>query len=204
MKKRQLTELIRRSAIKNGVGTADDIGRISLRQMELEIDKVYADAVALVVRDGQSLDYCTKTYNDVDIALDRTENVYYSSLPAVVLQLPQNKGVRQIKGTGTSRKFYPVTYEDVDTFEDMDIATHYDRTLYTLSGNDKVIYKNYSYDQHNIRSVTMKLIVRFTEFGWDEEISIPSGKSVEFADIVAKVIFQGKKFLDTSSDGQST
>jgi hypothetical protein len=49
----------------------------------------------------------------------------------------------------------------------------------------------------------MKVIPTFLSYDWTDDIPLPSGKLTEFTNIVAKQLFQSKKFLDTSADGVS-
>jgi hypothetical protein len=200
--KAQIIELVRREILSNGTLINDDLGKVSPRQVALALEQVYADAVFLMLKNSPNdLDFLTKNYNEVDINYDRTENSYYITLPATIVQLPNNGGVRLVKPHGTNFKFYPTSNEDVDLFEGMDVKTHYDRTLYLLDGQGKIKLINFDYASHNIRKVNLKLVVDFGEYAMTDEISIPSGKITEFTSILSKKLFQKSKVLDTSSDG---
>jgi hypothetical protein len=203
MIKGKLIEFIRREALQNGVGVNDDMRRVTLRQVEIAIDNLYGDVLFLLLKKSSDLDFFAKSYDNVAIQKNATSKQYYSDLPVNIVQLPDNLAVRLIKGNGTNRKFYPTDNESVDIYSDTDISTHYDKPLYIIDGLSRVRYINFDYASLNIRSVSMKLIPTFMSYTWDEEVPLPSGRITEFTNIVAKQLFQSKKFLDTSSDGVS-
>jgi hypothetical protein len=202
MKKGAFCELILRDAIKNGLLTTDDSKRISIRQVAAAADQIYADVIYLMIKDNESIDYFTKSYV-APIKKDTTTREYYVELDPEIVQLPNNAGVHVVKGAGSNRKFYPVTYGTLDLMDDMSVSNYYDRNVYVMDGQKKLIIKKFDYASQNITEVIMKLVVRFSEYGMDEEISLPSGKITEVSDMLAKKLFQNKKFLDTSSDGNS-
>lgn len=203
MEKNKLIELIRRAATENGTGIADDLRRVSPREIELATDNMWSDLLFLLLKDSQSMDFFIKSYDSVDVQFNSTSKEYYATLPAKVCQLPQNAGIKLVRGVGSNRKFIPTTNEDVDLFVDSDVAKYYDKTLYVLDGVSRIKFINFDYAQQNIRKVQIKLIPSFVEYAWTEDVPIPSGRISEFVNIVAKSLFSSKKFLDSSSDGVS-
>src|SRR5574343_1535684 len=149
MQKDKLLEQIRRQATKGGVGTADDLKRISLRECELAAENLWADMLFLLLKDSQSIDYFIKSYDNsgagIDIQYDRDTKEYYVEIPIKITQLPQNKGVHLVRGLGTNTKFLPTTNEDVDLFVDMDAMKYYDKILYILEGTSRIKLLRFDY-----------------------------------------------------------
>lgn len=201
MQKGKLLENIRRKALSNGIGSSDDLGKISLRSVEVATALLFADVIMMLIKNESDLEYFTKSYNNVSIDFDSTTKQYTSTLPCKIVQLPNNNGVLAVKGIGTNRIFYKSTYGDIDLYEDSDIKKYYDKTLYVLDGHDKIRYTNFSYDGHNIRNVMMKLIPDFMEYEFTDEVPLPSGRSTDFVNMVANQLFQQNILKDTSSDG---
>jgi len=205
MKKGALIEKVRQEVLQNGLLSNDDLGRYSFRKCELDIQSVWADSIAILVRDSASLDYFSKTYDGTDhagvpIEYDQDRKEYYIDLPVNILQLPANAGVCLVKPHGsTSRRFYPSNNAKIDLMMDLD-NKYYDRTLYVLDGQDRLRIVFFDYASRNVRKVTLKLIPDFLSYGSDEEVNLPSGKNVEFFNILAKSLFQSNKFKDTNSD----
>lgn len=203
MEKGKFIELIHRQAIQNGVGIPDDDKRITLNQTELAIDNLYSDMLSMVIKKSSDLDFFAKNYNSISILKDSAAKQYYSTLPISVIQLPNNAGIRLIRGQNSNHKFIPADNEKIDIYEDMDFNKYYDHTFFLMEGMTKVRYINFDYANLNIRYVNMKVIPTFLSYAWTDDIPLPSGKLTEFTNIVAKSLFQSKKFLDTSSDGVS-
>lgn len=201
MIKGKLLENIRRTVLSNGLGSSDDLGKISLKSVEVATALLFADVIMMLIKKDSDLDFFTKSYNDVTIDYDHDTKQYTSNLPCRIIQLPNNNGVVTIKGIGTNRTFLKSSYSNIDLFTDMGEANHYDKTLFVLEGHDKVRYTNFSYAAHNTRKVMMKLIPDFMEYTMDEEVPLPSGRTVEFTNIIAKQLFQSNKLKDTSADG---
>jgi hypothetical protein len=200
MIKSKLLQLIQNQCNQNGIGIADDLKRVSLRQCEVQADAMYNDLLFMLLKDSKSIDYFCKSYHGVPINYNRDTKEYTVTLPAPVVQLPANIAIHLVRGTFSNNKFYPTTNEDVDLFTDLD-SKYYDRTLYVLDGTTRIKLINFDYAQHNIREVQIKLIPSFVSYGWDEDVPIPSGRVSEYVGLVAKALFSNKKFLDSSSDG---
>ncbi|MHB8871672.1 MAG: hypothetical protein ACYC5G_04425, partial [Candidatus Doudnabacteria bacterium] len=190
MKKGALIEKVRQEVLQNGLLSNDDLGRYSFRKCELDIQLIWADAIAILVRDSASLDFFSKTYDGydhtgIDIVYDQDRKEYYINLPVNILQLPANAGVCLVKPHGaTNRRFYPSNNAKIDLMSDLD-NKYYDRTLYVLDGQDRLRIVFFDYASRNVRKVTLKLIPDFLSYGYDEEVNLPSGKNVEFFNILA-------------------
>ena len=163
MKKGALIEKVRQEVLQNGLLSNDDLGRYSFRKCELDIQSVWADSIAILVRDSASLDYFSKTYDGQDhtgvpIEYDQDRKEYYIDLPVNILQLPANAGVCLVKPHGaTTRRFYPSNNAKIDLMSDLD-NKYYDRTLYVLDGQDRLRIVFFDYASRNVRKVTLKLI----------------------------------------------
>lgn len=201
MQKGKLLENIRRTVLSNGLGSSDDLGKISLKSVEVATALLFSDVIMMLIKKESDFDFFTRSYNNISIDYDRDTNQFTSTLPCKIVQLPDNNGVVSIKGTGSNRLFYKSSNRSLDLHEDTDVKKYYDRTLYVLDGFDTVRYVNFDYRQANIRSVIMKLIPDFMEYGYDEEVPLPSGRTTDFVSIVAKQLFQQNVLKDTSADG---
>lgn len=199
--KAQLVELVRRRALQNGIGVNDDNARLTYRQVELELDQTFQDLIFLTLKASENdLNSYAKTYNNLNIKFDGEERVYYVKLPAEVIQLPNNIGIRLVQGVGeNARKFYRTSHEDIDMFMDTFVPSHYDRPLY-IKDKDRLLFKNFDFRSHNVRKIILKLVVPLSEYGDDEDVSLPAGRQTEFLDIVAKKLYSDRKFLDKSAD----
>lgn len=200
MNKQQICELVKRQAVQNGLMTADDSKRVSLRQVAAAMEQTYSDLVFLMIKDEMSSDYFTKSYK-LDINYDEDFNEYYCDLTFKTVQLPENKSIVTVRLIGSDRKAYPARQSDIDLIQDMLVKKYYDRILYLLDGQKKLIFKGFDYASKNVRSVNVKAIVSFSEYDWDEEVSLPSGKLTEITNMLAKTLFQNKRVLDLNSDG---
>ena len=205
MIKKKFLELVLRNAAQNGLMSNDDLGRISLRFVEAQMTTLYADALALLIKDEASMNMFVKMYNGddntgIDIQYDRNNKEYYAELPIVPVQLQQNRGIVSIKAAGTDRKFYQATQSDIDLSTDMDFAPYYDRLMYIVDGQDRVRFVGFDFASKNIRKVIMRLVPDFDSYEWTDEIVIPSGRVMELTNLLAKMLFQQDKFKDTNSD----
>lgn len=201
MQKGKLLENIKRTILSNGIGTSDDLGKISLRSVEVATALLFSDVIMMLIKKDSDLDYFTRSYNDVSIDYDHATKQYASDLPCKIVQLPNNNGVVAIKGIGSNRLFYKTSYANCDLYEDSDVKDFYDRNLYVLEGTNKIRYINFSYEAHNVRKVMMKLIPDFMEYGMTDEVPLPSGRSTDFVNMVVKQLFQQNILKNTSTDG---
>lgn len=201
MQKGKLLENIRRTVLSNGLGSSDDLGKISLRSVEIATALLFADVIMMLIKKDSDLDFFTRSYNGISIDYDSTTKQYTSDLPVNIVQLPNNNGVVAIKGIGSNKIFYKSSYGNIDLYDDLDIKTHYDRTLYVLEGVNKIRYINFDYASHNVRSVMMKLIPDFMEYSFTDEVPLPSGRTTDFTNMVARQLFQKNILKDVSSDG---
>lgn len=149
MIKSKLIELVRRTATQNGTGIADDLRRVSPREIELATDNMWSDLLFLLLKDSQSMDFFVKSYDSVDVQFNSTSKEYYATLPAKVCQLPKNAGIKLVRGVGSNRKFIPTTNEDVDLFVDMDAMKYYDKILYVLEGTSRIKLLRFDYASKN-------------------------------------------------------
>jgi hypothetical protein len=200
MLKKKLIESVRREAMSSGVGSVDDEKKITMREVEVALAMLWDDLLFLTLKDRPNdLNSFTKNYNQVEVKYDTLEKVYYCDLPAPVVQLPGNGGVRLVKPHGTDAKIYQCSHEQIDLFLDMDVYSHYDRGLWVKDA-DRILFKNFDWRSLSVRTVNLKLVVGFLEYDWNEDIPLPAGRETEFTNIVAQKLFK-RKPLETPGDG---
>lgn len=200
MIKKVLIEKVRRTALSSGTGSTEQAKRLTMKFVETMIADTFADIIMMLIKNESDLDFFTKSYYDIDVNYDMNTNEFTSLLPIKIIQLPGNNGIVLIKGKGSNRKFFKSSDTSIDIHTDSDVAKYYDRLLYVSEGNNKVRYVSFDFGSHNIRKVNMKLIPDFMEYGFNDEVSLPSGKITDFVNLVAKSLFQQKKQIDGTSD----
>jgi hypothetical protein len=201
MQKGKFLEAIKRTALDNGLGNSDDNGKLSMKFIEVTSSYLWADIIQLLVKKEEELDAFAKSYYDIPIQYNENTNQYYANLPVNIIQLNNNGGIRVVKPIGSGRTFYKSTVSDIDLNEDSELKGFYDRTLYVMEGQSRVVFYNYDYANKNIRKLHMRLIPDFMTYTMDEEIPLPSGRIMEVTNMIAKQLYSQKKVKDTSSDG---
>jgi hypothetical protein len=201
MQKGKFLESLKREVLKNGVGSSDDLGKVTMKQIEVVASYLWSDVIMMLVKKEEELDWFCKSYYDIPVQFNENTNQYYASLPVSTIQLPDNGGIRVIKAIGSGRIFYRSSVRDVDLNEDSELKGFYDRTLYVVEGQTRVVFYNYDYAQKNIRKLHMRLIPDFMTYTMDEELPLPSGRILEVTNMIAKQFYSNKKVLDTSADG---
>lgn len=118
-------------------------------------------------------DALTKTFV-LDILNDTVRNRRYSVLPASVLSITNNDGIRMITPTQEeSTAFLPRRIVDTFLMDGLDVGTITGLIFFSLEGNK--IYYSGSMDC-NWRQVLAKLALRFNEFEDNDEINLRKGR----------------------------
>jgi hypothetical protein len=106
------------------------------------------------------LDYCSKTYRNVDVLYDTELQQYYSVPPEQVVQLPKNKGLRHVSPMNAQEAYFiPLKQQSARVFNNLNSGKIARRPGYYFDGN-RVTYEWISTD---VTKVLMKLVVPFSK-----------------------------------------
>lgn len=207
MKKAQWIELVKRN-LDGGDAPVELRGRNHEREIELYLsiafDTVlnrkasqFQEMAAETGKDSWKWDALTKPYV-LDIKTDSVRDRKYSDLPAAVLSIVNNAGVRMVFPVKEeSSAFLPRWQTDTFLMDGLDVNLVTGLIYYTVEGQK--IY--YSGDMNcNWTSVMAKLVLKFNEFESDDEISVPEGKDAEILQL-AIGLMQSKQAMDIVDDG---
>jgi hypothetical protein len=188
MVKKQLIELIR-GRIMDGSASIDRLKEADPRRIELAIAAVLNTIFYDAFRNHSSnLDTYSKKYKNVAVTLDSTTNIYYSTLPANVVQFPRvSDGIMHINTMkGVNVTFVPLKDDDTEMMYGIESDLIDDVIKYIRKGN---IVEYYNFDL-TITAVRMDLVVDFTEWDMDEDIPIPSGQDMNIVNMVTQYLKQ--------------
>ncbi len=126
-----------------------------------------------------NLDLFTKTYSDVNVDYDSAQDVYYSTLPVAIVQLPvAGEGVRDIrlmKEKGI--KFVPMTTVAMSILNDESITS----VIGYCIRNNRIEYDS----KLSTNSLLLMRIVRpFEAIDEDEQVYIPAGMNEKLIEMV--------------------
>jgi hypothetical protein len=188
MVKKQLIELIR-GRILGGSASVDRLKEADPRRIELAIAAVLNTIFYDAFRNHSSnLDTYSKKYKNVAVILDSTTNIYYSTLPANVVQFPRvSDGIMNINTMkGVDVTFVPLKDDDTEMMYGIESDLIDDVIKYIRKGN---IVEYHNFDP-TITTVRMDLVVDFTEWDMDEDIPIPSGQDMNIVNMVTQYLKQ--------------
>ena len=136
-------------------------------------------------KDPSNFDFYSKTYKNVAILKDPDTDIYYSTLPQQVVQLPDNaEGVRRINAMkGLMPEFIPLQRDSWDVFAGLD-AGKIDHSIGFSPTNERIEYER----NPEISKVRMDLVIPFDKYDDDDFINIPSGSDLRIIAIVEQLI----------------
>lgn len=146
------------------------------------------------------LDVYAKTFKNVEILKDTDRDEYYSLLPANVIPLPKNRGVRLISPMKNQK--YSFVYRDNNTANihgNLDVEDVLTRPRYYVEG-DKIFYSKHLIS--DINKVLIKLIVDFDGLDDEDDVPIPSGYGKLIFDLVFQSM-QGMGMEKVSNDNNA-
>jgi len=154
-------------------------------------------------RDFGQLDSYTVTYSPITVTYDSTRKEYYSELPANIMSLYKNRGIRFI--TPVYDQSYHFIYRENNTsniYNELEVSMMEDKPRWYLEGNT-VYYDKGNMKQEIIDSgVLMKLIVPLSEIDEDTNMPIPAGQEKFVLDFVFSYI-QEMMPEDVNNDSNS-
>jgi len=191
MRKDKFIDLVRN---RLGASSVDRLKKADPRTVELAIAAVMNTVFYEAFRkDTSNLDTYTKTYENVAVSQDPDTEIYYSTLPANVVQFPivgdGVVGINEMKGEDVM--FVPLPSSDFEMMYGLEVDLIDDVIKYTRKGNI-VEYVNFD---STITAVRMDLVVDFTEWDDDEDVPIPSGQDINIMNKVVEYLL-GKPTTD--------
>lgn len=206
MKKAQWRELILRN-LGGGDSPSELRSRYHEREIELYLGVAFDTIMNRKLSQKQELesdlgysawryDALTKSFV-LDILHDNVRNRKYAVLPASILSITNNDGIRMITPTQEeTTAFLPRKIVDNFLMNGLDVNTITGLIYYTLEGNK--IYFTGAMDC-NWTQVLAKLALRFTEFDDNDEINLPEGQDAELIQITLSLL-QQKQPMDIIND----
>jgi len=177
IEKKALVELIRHRA--NGELEAKQLGKVSDQMTAYYVGRVYNSMLAEVLaKNFSNTDPYVKEYTGVSISQDGTTNVYYSTLPEKIINIPRRAGnsVISIRGAQSeSIEFAPMKNNMFRIIDGLDVDMVDDVIGYVCKPqNNRVEYQGMTATVAS-GTVKMELIVPFETYDDTDEISIPTG-----------------------------
>lgn len=194
MTKGQLVELII-SDVAGGAIPSDLDSRYHPLVIEKYIDLVYSGILnqvsmnSIIYRDWGQLDQYCKAYKNVSCSKDYDRMEWYSELPAKIIELTKNRGIRLIspmQNQADKFKYRDNSSEDVwSALESQNVVGY--TNFYREGG--RVFYGNFKED-YATEGLLFKLLVPMSEFDDDDEIGLPAAKSLEFVGMVRDMLLR--------------
>jgi hypothetical protein len=188
--KGKLIELIR-GRILGGSASVDRLHEVDQRRIELAISAVLNTIFYTAFRvHSSNLDTYSKTYKNVAISQDPDTNIYFSILPAKVVQFPRvSDGIMNINEMKNEMKgkdvmFVPMKSDDNEMMFGIESDLIDDVVKYIRKGG---IVEYYNLDP-TITKVRMDLVVDFTEWGMTEDFPVPSGQDNDLVNMVTQYL----------------
>ena len=201
IKKKALIELVRHRVV--GEYQAKQMGKVGDQMIAAYIGRAFNSLLLDVFRANfANFDPYTKEYTGVAINQDSTTNIYYSTLPAPVIQLPRiGDGIMHIAGaTSESVEFVPMTNGMLQNIEGLEVDQIDDVIGYVFK-HGRVEYQGMS-TAIAAGTVRMSLVIPFEEYDEDDLVQIPTGSD----DILIKKVLElimGTPDSDKVNDGNS-
>ena len=177
--------------VSGGATPADMDSRLHPLIVSELFSMVYSEVIygiytnAMTYRDFGQLDAYVKTYT-VDVSKDSDRNEFYSVLPASILNLPHDRGIKLISPLKSQKdSFKQITLDSADMWNELEAGVLASFNTFYREGT-KIFYGG-NYDE-NITKVLMKLLVPFSEFDDDEELGIPAQMSAKVFAMVKELL----------------
>lgn len=188
MTKEQFIELVK-GKLTSADPNPDIEEKYHSKRIELFISLAFNDVIYQVfARNLDEKDLYARSYT-VDVLYDETYDQYYSTLPALVIQLPMNTGVHKISPLQESWSFLPINQLQEDVFSELEVNTICKDPSYYFNTN-RVFYQYYDWKNQHIRQVKMDLIISFESYANTDIVVIPAGKESTIVDLVTQMMSQ--------------
>lgn len=179
IKKIELIELIKHRL--EGEAETKNLGKLHNNVLAYFIGRAFNSLLIQVFRNNLSnFDAYTKWYKNVDIRYDSQTQIYYSVLPAPVIQLPRKgDGIMQINDMlDKTIQYVPMSNGELQNIEGLDVDT-IDAVVGYVFKNGRVEYQgvvDYDGSQSTYSDVVrMLLVIPFEEYADTDYVQIPTG-----------------------------
>lgn len=189
MKKKEFLEYIQHT-LTGGAPVPDNDSRYDLRTIAAWATMAIESMEASVEANPNKNEILTqlnrnlKTFVPVPVLYNTVRDEYYSVLPASVINLPRNRGIRMISPTKDQQnRFIYRENNSSSVFDNLEVSTLIKNVRFYVEGNTVFYNKRMTTDIASA-GVLMRLVVPFSELNNSDEINIPTGKAFEVASMV--------------------
>lgn len=188
IEKKALIELVRHRV--NGELQAKQLGKVGDQLLAYYIGRTYNSSLtAMFTRGGTNFDPYTKEYQSVAISQDTNTDVYYSTLPEKIINLPRKAGNGVIRISGmksTSIEFAPIHNNALQSITTLEINDVDDVVGYVYK-NGRVEYQGMTATIAS-GTVKMELVIPFEAYDDTDEVMIPTGSDEILVQNVVQLI----------------
>ena len=150
--------------------------------------------------DWGSLDSMAKAFEDIPVLLNEKRNEKYIDLPAKVMSLPANRGIRLVcPMQDQSYSFIYRANNTVNIYKQLDVDNYSDIPRYYVEGQ-RLYFDKHIPDYFDV--LLLKLIVEFDDLEDNDEVEIPSRYGKLIFDLVMKSML-GMPFEKVSNDNNA-
>jgi hypothetical protein len=139
--------------------------------------------------DFSQLDQYTHAYPKVKIRFDQERDEFFSDIPAAIVHLPKNRGIRRISPMkDASSAFIPRDNGNEDMLVGLEGVNVDPRPRYYIEGKQVRYPRKFMVEEMAKAGVLMRLIIQFDEFDEDDELPLPAGKGIEIVQEVIQML----------------
>lgn len=129
-----------------------------------------------------NISFYAKEYKNQSILLDSDTDIYYTLLPATVVQLPYNQeGIVKIQSeTGTGLEYVPIDEEDLELLDDLySMNSIIDSTIGFVLKEDRVLYDKNMTASTAANPVKISMVQDFVSYSSGDVVIMPQGRDAE-------------------------
>lgn len=151
--------------------------------IEAEVGKAYNSALKEFYQDDKNLenaelDFYAKKY---EITVNKTDGVYYATLPVVPIQLKRNLGIRSVKPKSSISgkvgfSFIRTSESEIEIVKSLEVWCCSKKAFYWIDGSRIVL--DYPVPEYSlVKTVAVKLLPHFEDFAMTDNIEFPMGEA---------------------------
>ena len=151
--------------------------------IEAEVGKAYNSALKEFYQDDKNLenaelDFYAKKY---EITVNKTDGVYYATLPVTPIQLKRNLGIRSVKPKSTISgkvgfSFIRTSESEIEIVKSLEVWCCSKKAFYWIDGSRIVL--DYPVPEYSlVKTVAVKLLPHFEDFAMTDNIEFPMGEA---------------------------
>lgn len=186
--KAQIADLIRDNK-SGGIPSADNT-KFAERNIFKMVDIAYSSLLELAYKEGEKNfgSYVT-THTNIAVKFDEDRDEKFSDLPAKLLSLPNDEGLREVRATQDVKSPFILTNNgNVGIYTGLHAEKGGGIPVCYLEG-DKIFYQGLS---DNIKKVLIKLVGSIENLNKNKAIPIPADKELQLYDIVVERMTEQK------------